>query len=82
MLTAKDLEKYHQAAERILNAMDNSPVPIRTPYIMNCFARTLMVMRFFLIQKSDIAAHWQKMSWQTLIFLKLGYMMQMGIWWP
>lgn len=28
MLTAKDLEKYHQAAERILNAMDNSPVPI------------------------------------------------------
>lgn len=22
MLTAKDLEKYHQAAERILNAMD------------------------------------------------------------
>lgn len=29
MLTAKDLEKYHQAAERILNAMDNSPVPIR-----------------------------------------------------
>lgn len=27
MLTAKDLEKYHQAAERILNAMDNSPVP-------------------------------------------------------
>lgn len=28
MLTAKDLEKYHQAAEQILNAMDNSPVPI------------------------------------------------------
>ena len=28
MLTAKDLEKYHQAAERILTAMDNSPVPI------------------------------------------------------
>ena len=28
MLTAKDLKKYHQAAERILNAMDNSPVPI------------------------------------------------------
>lgn len=28
MLTPKDLEKYHQAAERILNAMDNSPVPI------------------------------------------------------
>lgn len=28
MLTAKDLEKYHQAAKRILNAMDNSPVPI------------------------------------------------------
>lgn len=28
MLTAKDLEKYHQAAERILNAMDNSPVPV------------------------------------------------------
>lgn len=25
MLTPKDLEKYHQAAERILNAMDNSP---------------------------------------------------------
>ena len=30
----------------------------------------------------EVAAHWQKMSWQTLIFLKLGYMMQMGIWWP
>lgn len=28
MQTAKDLEKYHQAAERILNAMDNSPVPV------------------------------------------------------
>ena len=28
MLTAKDLQKYHQAAERILNAMDNSSAPV------------------------------------------------------
>ncbi len=28
MQTAKDLEKYHQTAERILNAMDNSRVPV------------------------------------------------------
>ena len=34
------------------------------------------------LSDTSIAAHWQKMSWQTLIFLKLGYMMQMGIWWP
>ena len=50
--------------------------------IMNYFARMLMVTRFFLTQKSDIVAHWRKMSWQTLIFLRLDYMMQMGIWWP
>lgn len=28
MLTTKDLEKYDRAAARILNALDNGPVPI------------------------------------------------------
>ena len=28
MLTNKDLEKYHKAAGRILNALDNAPVPV------------------------------------------------------
>lgn len=28
MLTTKDLEKYHRAAERILDALDNGPAPI------------------------------------------------------
>ena len=54
----------------------------QTPCTMNYFARMLMVTRFFLTQKSDIVAHWRKMSWQTLIFLRLDYMMQTEIWWP
>lgn len=28
MLTSKDLEKFHKAGERILDALDKSPVPI------------------------------------------------------
>lgn len=28
MLTTEDMKKYHTTAERILNALDNSPVPI------------------------------------------------------
>ena len=28
MLTTEDVKKYHATAERILNALDNSPVPI------------------------------------------------------
>lgn len=51
MQTTKDLEKYHQAAERILNAMDNSSVPVIW-YEMDRFAlQSVIAKELILIDK-------------------------------
>lgn len=54
MLTAKDLEKYHQAAERILNAMDNSPVPISWHEMDRMALQSVIAKELILIDKRDI----------------------------
>lgn len=51
MLTAKDLEKYHQAAERILNAMDNSPVPISWHEMDRMELQSVIAKELILIDK-------------------------------
>ena len=51
MLTAKDLEKYHQAAERILNAMDNSPVPISWHEMDRMALQSVIAKELILIDK-------------------------------
>ena len=51
MLTAKDLEKYHQAAERILNAMDNSPVPISWHEMDRMALQNVIAKELILIDK-------------------------------
>ena len=49
MLTAKDLEKYHQAAERIL--MDNSPVPISWHEMDRMALQSVIAKELILIDK-------------------------------
>lgn len=51
MLTAKKLEKYHQAAERILNAMDNSPVPISWREMDRMALQSVIAKELILIDK-------------------------------
>lgn len=51
MLTPKDLEKYHQAAERILNAMDNSPVPISWHEMDRMALQSVIAKELILIDK-------------------------------
>ena len=53
MLTAKDLEKYHQAAERILNAMDNSPVPISWHEMDRMALQSVIAKELILIDKEQ-----------------------------
>ena len=50
MLTPKDLEKY-QAAERILNAMDNSPVPISWHEMDRMALQSVIANELILIDK-------------------------------
>lgn len=51
MLTAKDLEKYHQTAERILNAMDNSPAPISWHEMDRMALQSVIAKELILIDK-------------------------------
>ena len=51
MLTPKDLEKYHKAAERILNAMDNSPVPISWHEMDRMALQSVIAKELILIDK-------------------------------
>ena len=51
MLTPKDLEKYHQSAERILNAMDNSPVPISWHEMDRMALQSVIAKELILIDK-------------------------------
>ena len=51
MLTPKDLEKYHQAAERILNAMDNSSVPISWHEMDRMALQSVIAKELILIDK-------------------------------
>ena len=53
MLTPKDLEKYHQAAERILNAMDNSPVPISWHEMDRMALQNVIAKELILIDKEE-----------------------------
>ena len=53
MLTAKDLEKYHQAAERILNAMDNSSVPISWHDMDRMALQSVIAKELILIDKEE-----------------------------
>ena len=48
---AKDLEKYHQAAERILNAMDNSSVPISWHEMDRMALQSVIAKELILIDK-------------------------------
>ena len=54
MLTAKDLEKYHQAAERILNAMDNSPVPISWHEMDRMALQSVILMKLATISVKEL----------------------------
>lgn len=51
MKTAKDLERYHQAAERILNAMDNSRVPISWHEMDRYALQSVIAKELILIEK-------------------------------
>ena len=71
MLTAKDLEKYHQAAERILNAMDNSPVPISWHEMDRMALQSVIAKELILIDKEASgfpAAPWAITVFDALIF--------------
>ena len=57
MLTPKDLEKYHQAAERILNAMDNSPVPISWHEMDRMALQSVIAKELILIDKEARRYH-------------------------
>ena len=71
MLTAKDLEKYHQAAERILNAMDNSPVPISWHEMDRMALQSVIAKELILIDKrtcmSLVHSMWQILKQKALL---------------
>ena len=51
MLTNKDVEKFHTAAERILNALDNSSVPISWHEMDRCALQSVIAKELILIDK-------------------------------
>lgn len=51
MLTNKDIAKYHCAAERILNALDDSPVPISWHELDRHALQSVIAKELILIDK-------------------------------
>ena len=51
MLTTEDMKKYHTTAERILNALDNSPVPISWHEMDRCALQSVIAKELILIDK-------------------------------
>ena len=51
MLTTEDVKKYHATAERILNALDNSPVPISWRKMVRCALQSVIGKELILIDK-------------------------------
>lgn len=51
MLTTEDMKKYHTTAERILNALDNSPVPISWYEMDRCALQSVIAKELILIDK-------------------------------
>ena len=51
MLTPKDLEKYHQAAELIQKAMDNSRVSVTWREMDRCALQSVIAKELILIDK-------------------------------
>lgn len=53
MLTTEDVKKYHATAERILNALDNSPVPISWRKMDRCALQSVIAKELILIDKEE-----------------------------
>ncbi len=53
MLTAKDLEKYHRAGERILNAMDNSPIPVNWHEMDRMALQSVIAKELILMEREE-----------------------------
>ena len=51
MLTTEDMKKYHTTAERILNALDNSSVPISWHEMDRCALQSVIAKELILIDK-------------------------------
>lgn len=51
MLTTEDMKKYHTTAERILNALDNSSVPISWREMDRCALQSVIAKELILIDK-------------------------------
>jgi|GEM_PF-1367611 len=51
MLTKEDLKKYHVAAERILNAIENSKVPVSWHEMNRCALESVVAKELILIEK-------------------------------
>ena len=51
LLTTEDMKKYHTTAERILNALDNSPVPISWHEMDRCALQSVIAKELILIDK-------------------------------
>ena len=49
MLTTEDMKKYHTTAERILNALDNSSVPISWHEMDRCALQSVIAKELILI---------------------------------
>lgn len=53
MFSTKDLEKYHASAERILNALDKSSVPISWNEIDRYALQSVIAKELILIEKEE-----------------------------
>ena len=51
LLTTEDVKKYHVTAERILNALDNSSVPISWHEMDRCALQSVIAKELILIDK-------------------------------
>lgn len=51
MFTTEDMKKYHTTAERILNTLDNSSVPISWHEMDRCALQSVIAKELILIDK-------------------------------
>ena len=51
LFTTEDMKKYHTTAERILNALDNSSVPISWHEMDRCALQSVIAKELILIDK-------------------------------
>ena len=62
MLTSKDLEKFHKAGERILDALDKSSVPVSWHEMDRLALQSVIAKELILMEKETMAGTGRRMD--------------------